>query len=113
MNEQLKDRDRLNHMLDAAQKAVSFTQGLNQEKFYQDEKLTFALLHLLEILGEAASKISLEFRKRHSEIPWTKIAGTRNKLAHGYFDVDLDIIWQIVNTQLPTLITQLEKLTRE
>ena len=113
MNKQLRDEDRLRHMLDAARKAVGFVQGLDRNDLHQDEKLTLALLHLLEILGEAASKISPDFCRRHSDIPWGKIAGTRNRLAHGYFDVDLDIIWQIITTQLPPLIVQLEKITHE
>jgi len=75
----------------------------------RDEKLTFALVRLLEIVGEAAKNISEETRQKHPQIPWREIAGTRNRLIHGYFDVDLDIIWQIMTYDLPSLISELEK----
>lgn len=106
----LKDEDRLLHMLDAARKGVRFVQGRNRNDLDKDEKLALAVVHLLEILGEAAANISADFRQCHPDVPWGKIAGTRNRLAHGYFDVDLDIVWQIVTTQLPPLISELEKI---
>ena len=75
-----------------------------------DEKLTLALVRLIEVLGEAAKGVSQTFRETHPEISWREIAGTRDRLIHGYFDVDLNIVWQIVTKDLPALILQLEKI---
>jgi len=110
MTEQLKDEDRIRHMLEAALKAVKFSKGRKRSDLERDEKLTLSLIHLLEILGEAAAKVSPSFRKSHPEIPWNRVSGIRNRLIHGYFDVDLDIVWQTVTARLPDLITQLKKI---
>ena len=110
MNKQLKDEDRLRHMLDAAREAVQFIQGKQRSDLDLDHKLALAIVRLLEIIGEAADNVSGDFCEQHPGIPWRKIAGTRNRLAHGYSDVDLDIVWQIITTQLPPLIAQLEQL---
>ncbi|MBI4341950.1 MAG: DUF86 domain-containing protein [Candidatus Omnitrophica bacterium] len=108
-----KDEVRLRHMLEAARKAVQLAQGRTREALEADETLTLALTRLLEILGEAAKGISEEAKRRTSGIAWKEIAGTRDRLIHGYFDVDLDIIWQIVTKDLPPLIAHLEKLVAE
>lgn len=110
MTEQLKDEDRVRHMLEAALKAAEFSKGHNRSDLDADEKLTLSLVHLLEILGEAAGKVSEDFRGRHPEIPWNRVSGIRNRLIHGYFDVDMDIVWQTVAERLPELIGQLKKL---
>jgi uncharacterized protein with HEPN domain len=104
------DLIRLRHMLDFAQKAVQFTKGYSRSDFDNNEMLSLAVIHLIEMLGEASRSISEEYREKYPEIPWDLIAGTRNRLAHGYIDVDLDIIWTIVKKDLPSLIRTLEKL---
>ena len=104
------DPSRLRHMLDAARKAVEFTSGKDRSSLDSDEQLLLSLTRLLEILGEAAKNVSPEFRQKHPEIPWKDIAGTRDRLTHGYFDVDYDVVWEIVSADLPVLITQLKKL---
>ena len=68
------------------------------------------LVRLLEIVGEASKKVSEEIRQRYPEIPWKQIAGTRDRLIHGYFDVDLDIIWSIVADDLLILIAKLGRI---
>lgn len=104
-----EDRVRLQHMLDAARKAVEFTENCNRIDLDNDEMLTLSIVRLLEILGEAAKNVSEQWRKRHSSIQWRQIAGTRDRLIHGYFDVDLNIVWKIVSDDLPRLVTQLEE----
>ena len=74
--------------------------------------LALAVIHLIEIIGEASKSVSEEFRENHPEVPWELIAGTRNRLAHGYIDVDLDVIWAIVKKDLPGLIRKLKTLLR-
>ena len=107
-----KDEDivRLRHMLDAAVMAVDFTKTSERADLNKDEKLTLAIVRLLEVLGEAAKNVSDKFRMDYPAIPWREIAGTRDRLIHGYFDIDLDIVWAIVSVDLPKLITELEKI---
>jgi len=104
------DVSRLRHMLDAARKAVEFSKGKDRGSLDSDEQLLLSLTRLLEIIGEAAKNISSDLRIRQPEIPWKDIAGTRDRLSHGYFDVDYDIVWNIVSNDLPFLISKLEKI---
>lgn len=101
------DSVRLQHLLDAAHKAVAVTAGKQRSDLEQDEILALALARLLEIIGEATKHLSEAFRASHPEIPWRLMAGTRDRLIHGYFDVDLDIVWSIVTEDLPPLIEKL------
>lgn len=103
-----EDIIRLRHMLDAASKALELTESCNRDELDKDEKLALALVRLLEVLGEAARRVSDHCRQMYPKIPWRQIAGTRNRLIHGYFDVDLDIVWRIISTDLPPLVQQLE-----
>jgi uncharacterized protein with HEPN domain len=100
----------LRHMLDHAREAVSMVRGKTRADLDTDRKLNLALVRLLEIVGEAAGRISKEERDRYSNIPWAEIVGLRNRLIHGYDEVDLDILWEIVTADLTPLIKNLEKL---
>ncbi len=102
------DEDRLRHMLEAASKASGLIEGLTRANLKGDELRSLALTHLLEILGEAAKGVSEETRAKHPQLPWTQMAATRDRLIHGYFSVDLDIVWEIVSHDLPPLIASLE-----
>ena len=100
---------RLRHMLEAARKAQQFIKGSARAEIERNETLTLALIRLLEIMGEAAKSVSPETRQRYPEIPWKEIGGTRDRLIHGYFDVDWNILWSILTADLPPLIPTLEK----
>lgn len=100
----------LHHMLDASQKAMSFVEGCEKSDFESDEMLQLAAVRLIEIIGEASCKISPQTRNMKPEIPWVAIAGTRNRLIHGYFNVDLDIVWVILTNNLPLLEQNLTDL---
>ncbi len=91
------------HMLDATQKALSFVEGYNKPDFESDEMLQLAAIRLIEIIGEASRHVSPRVREQRPEIPWAAISGARNQLIHGYFNVDLDIVWSILNDNLPIL----------
>ena len=110
MNQPLKDQIRLKHMLDAAQKTIELVNGKTREEFDEDETLGFAIIRLLEIVGEAARGTSEEIKMSNPSIPWQQMIGTRNHLIHGYFDIDYDIIWKIVKDDLPSLIQELKKI---
>ena len=102
------DAVRLQHLLDAVRKAVTATEGKQRDDLEQDEILSLALVRLLEIIGEAAKHLSETFRASHPDIPWRLMTGTRDRLIHGYFDVDLDVVWAIVTEDLPPVIEKLE-----
>ena len=104
------DRVRIQHMLDATQKALGFTRGRTRADLDEDEMFALAVVRLLEIIGEAAKHVSQPIRSLAPAIPWRQIAGTRDRLTHGYFDVDLDIVWSILTEDLPPLCTELERL---
>lgn len=104
------DKVRLRHVLDAARKAVALTAGKTRAQVEGDEIGQLALARLLEIVGEAAGKVSPAFREAHPELPWAEMGGLRNRLAHAYFDVDLDVLLDIVATDLPPLIAKVERL---
>jgi uncharacterized protein with HEPN domain len=101
---------RLRHMLDHAKEAVSLARGKNRADLDKDRLLNLALVRLLEIIGEAASRIPKNERDLYPNIPWPEMVGLRNRLIHGYDEVDFDILWQIVSSDLPPLIKNLEKL---
>ena len=95
-------------MLDAARQAIAFVAGKGREDLDRDVQLTLALTRLVEIIGEAAKNVSAERRESHPQIPWRAIAGTRDRLVHAYFDVDLDQLWQIVSTDVSALVVAID-----
>lgn len=103
------DRIRYQHMLDSAREALSFVKGRTREDLDANRMLVLSLVKSLEIIGEAASRISPEGRSLCPTLPWQNITGMRNRLIHAYFDVDLEVVWRTVNDDLPPLIMLLEK----
>lgn len=97
-------------MLDTANKAIDFVQGLTKEDFDNNELLRLSLTHLLQIIGEAARRVSPEFRAVHSQIDWKAIVGMRSKVVHDYLNVDEDIVWDTVTNELPPLVKELERV---
>ncbi len=107
---QRDDQVYIGHMIDTANKAVGFVSGLSREDFDNNEQLRLAITHLLQIIGEAARRVSLEFRDAHPEIPWKAIVGMRSKVVHDYLNVDEDVVWDTVKNDLAPLVLELEKL---
>ncbi len=110
MNE--TDLVRLQHMLDAAREALTFLDGRTLDDLKTDRMLVLALVKELEIIGEAASKVSDEVRVLATDIPWPIIVGMRNRLIHAYFDVSIEIVWTTATSKLPELVERLENLLR-
>jgi uncharacterized protein with HEPN domain len=98
------------HAIDAAEKMKSFTQGKTRKDLDTNETLALALIRLLEIIGEASNCVSTAFSSQNPEIPWTKMIGMRNRLIHGYFDINYDIVWDTIVNDIPGLIHHLQKL---
>jgi uncharacterized protein with HEPN domain len=99
-------------MLDAAREAITFTEGRTRADLEVDRMLVLALVKEIEIVGEAASQISQEAREQLPNIPWPDIVGMRHRLVHAYFDINLEILWQTVQSDLPPLIAELEQILR-
>jgi uncharacterized protein with HEPN domain len=103
------DRVRLRHMLDSAREAMLFAQGRTQDDLNRDRMLVLSLVKAIEIVGEAARQVSEETRTAYPQIPWVDIVGMRNRLVHVYFDINLEILWQTIQNDLPFLISVLEE----
>jgi uncharacterized protein with HEPN domain len=106
----MRDNAYLLDMLIAARKAIVFTEGCTAESFGRNELVQNAVVRVLQVLGEAARRLSPSFKLEHSEIPWTEIAGLRNRLVHDYMNVDLEVVWGVVQNDLARLVQQLESL---
>jgi uncharacterized protein with HEPN domain len=104
------DLVRLRHILDAARQAIVFSQNRSREDLDTDTMLNLSLVRLLEIIGEATRGISPSLRDTHPEVAWKQMVGMRDRLIHGYFDVNLDVVWETVTEDLPPLVAQLEKI---
>ena len=101
---------RLKHMLDAAKEACSFASVKNRSDLDNNRQLALALVKDIEIIGEAASKVSQETKTKHPAIPWLDIINMRNRLIHAYFDIDLEIVWDTATKDLLPLVAELEKI---
>lgn len=104
------DTDRLWHMLTHAREAVAFSVGRKREELENDRLLELALVRLVEVIGEAAARVSSECQMRLPQIPWPQVVGMRNRLIHGYDVVDFDVLWDTVANDLPPLIATLESI---
>ena len=108
--------DYLDHMRQAAMDACRFVEGLGKDEFLKDKRTQQAVIMSLIVIGEAATKVMdsyPDFTQQHQEVPWRSIRGMRNRIAHGYFDINLDVVWDTVQKALPDLLTQLPPLRAE
>ncbi len=103
-----EDGVRLRHMLRYSREIITLTQGKARVDLERERLLNLALVRLIEIVGEAAYRVSPETRAGHPEIPWPQITNMRNRLIHGYDWVDFDILWQTVIEDIPELVAMLE-----
>ena len=104
--------DFVDDVVSSAQKIEEFIAGMDLSEFRKDEKTAYAVIHALEVLGEATTKIPASVRNRHPEIPWQAIAGMRNKLIHEYFGVDMETVWQTATEDVPALKKHFENLKK-
>ena len=100
----------LQQMLDYAKEAMILSKGKSPQELVDDRVLSLATVRLMEMVGEAANRIPHEERSRHPEIPWLQIVGLRNRLIHGYDAIDYEILWKILNHDIPELIFSLERI---
>jgi len=105
--------DYVRDMLDAIDKASRFVVGMDYVTFAADDKTVFAVIRALEVIGEASRGLPDEVRAQHPGVPWRSIAGTRDRLIHRYFGVDLEVVWKTVQDDLPRLRPVLEQIVAE
>lgn len=101
---------RMRHILDAAREALSFISGKARVDLNTNRMLVLSLVKEIEIIGEAAGKISEETKNKYKAIPWLDMIDMRNHLIHVYFEIDLDILWDTVVKDIPPLVKELEKI---
>ena len=105
--------DFLKDITEAAKRALTYSKNLDYETFSKDIKTQDAIIRNIEIIGEAVKNISDDFRNLYPCIPWKNIAGMRDKLIHQYFGVNIDIVWNVVKTDLPEIIKQIEVILKQ
>ena len=113
MKGQLGDKERLWHILEAINSIESFCQGIDEEDFQNNYMLQLAVVKLLEVMGEASTRITKELRNEFSQIEWPLIIKSRNVLVHEYFAINYDIIWEAVQNDLPNLKNNLKEILRQ
>lgn len=102
----------LKHILESIEWIEKETKNLSKDKFIQNVPRQDIVIRRLEIIGEAVKNLPAGFRKKYPDIPWQKIAGLRDKLIHGYFGIDLELVWEIVQKNLPPFKEQIKKILR-
>ncbi len=102
----------LEHILESIEQIEKYTAGVSREQFENSLNVQDAVLRRLEIIGEAVKNLPTEFKEEHPDIPWKKIAGTRDFLTHEYFDVDIDLVWGVIQKDLGALKEQISNLLK-
>ena len=107
-----KDIDLIQDINEFIKRIASYTQDIGYDEFESDLKTQDAVVRNLEVMGEAVKSLSKELKKNYSDIPWKNIAGTRDKLIHDYFGLNIDIVWNIAKEELPGLILKIDDIIR-
>ena len=105
--------DYIEDILDAMDKAEILLDGVTYEQFDTDFRINFAVVRALEIMGEATKRLPMNVRDANPEIPWRNIAGMRDRIIHGYDSVNLQIVWDVVKTDIPQLKPQIQKILED
>lgn len=113
MNKAMREQDYLAHVSEAVQRIQRYLTGKNEQDFLSDSLLQDGVIRNLEIIGEAVSKLSPDLREQYRHVPWGEIAGMRNRLIHGYFAVNLGIVWNTVEQVLPEFLIKIETIQAE
>lgn len=108
MREPVRDKGRLEHILAAIDDATVFADQVTLEQLKHDKLHCFAIVHSIQIIGEAAYKLTNEFRTSHPDVEWADIIGMRHILVHDYYNVDISLLWNVVHEELPVLRKQIE-----
>ena len=104
---------RMHHIFDSCVEILNFTEKISELQFTKNRMLHLAIVHLLEIIGESANSITSEMHQKYPTVPWKSIIGMRNRLIHGYFDIDLKVVWQTVKKDIPILHNEIKKIMEQ
>ena len=110
MRERIRDKGRLEHILDAIANVIEFTKDISFEEFLRNKVLHFAVVKNIEIIGEASYKLSTEFKTTHNNIEWEAIIGLRHVLVHGYYQIKIDRLWKVIQRDLLPFKEQIQTL---
>ena len=113
MREPLKDRERLEHMLMAIDRILRYTKGKAFQDLVDDDMMYYAVVKNIEIIGEAANMLTIDFQASHPETPWKMVKGMRNYIVHEYFQIDNVVVWDVVTNELATLREQISRYITE
>lgn len=108
MREVVRDRDRLEHILESINRILTFAQGKSKKDLEADSLIFFGIIKNIEIIGEATYKLTDTFKLQHPEVPWIAISKMRHVLVHDYYQIDSDQVWHVINTDLEPLKKQIE-----
>lgn len=113
MREPLRDKDRLEHIIQAIEKIEDYTKNINKEQFLADSMRLHATTYNIQIVGEATYRLSLEFKAKHSEVQWSFIEKMRHVIVHDYYQINKNILWQVITEDLPPLKAQVNDYLKE
>ena len=105
--------DHLEDILDAAEKAQAFVEGITCEAFVNDDKSVFAVIRALEVVGEATKRLPQPLRDEYPQVPWSSMAGMRDNLIHDYSDVDRQLVWRTVQEEIPEVRRQVQTILED
>ena len=110
MSDSRRDRDYLDDIADAMRRILAYTNGLSYEGFLADPKTQDAVIRNLQVMGDAAKKLSTSLKQTHPLIPWKEMAGTRDRIVHEYFGINYDIVWTVARDELSSLLPRIDAL---
>ena len=113
MREPSRDKGRLDHILQAIERIKRYTLGKTFEDFIANDMMYYAVVKNIEILGEASNMLTEEFRLNHPQTPWKQVSGMRNYIVHEYFQVDNNVVWDVITNDLPILEKQITEYLKE
>lgn len=110
MNAKPSEKERLEHIIEAIDRILKFTDGMTATEFYDNEMAQFAVIKNFEIIGEASYRLSKDLRDQHSEVEWKKIMAFRHILVHDYYKINLEVVWRAIQNKIIGLKTQIEEI---
>jgi uncharacterized protein with HEPN domain len=113
MKDQRDYTDFLNDIYNSINKGIAFINGMSYEDFSKDEKTQYALIRVIEVIGEASKKIPAEIKDQSQDIPWREISGMRDLLIHDYFEVNIQVVWETGKNDLPELKEKIQRLIQD
>ena len=113
MREQLRDKERLEHILAAIDRVARYTKDKTFDDLLADDMMYYAVVKNIEMMGEAANMLTSEFQESHPETPWQMVKGMRNYIVHEYFQIDNAVVWDVVTNELSTLREQITRYLTE